>query len=433
MRVIADLHVHGRFSYATSKNMNISEIARFASIKGLGLVASGDFTHPKWLEELKSELIFDEQTDSYKFLKSPYLPVRFLISTEVCTNFRIANKVKRVHHVILVPNLEIANQINEKLEKHGNLSSDGRPQLNVTAAEMVEEVMDISNNNLIFPAHIWTPWFGVLGSSTGFESIEDCYQDMTKHIHALETGLSSDPPMNWRISKLDRYTLLSNSDCHSYWPWRIGREANVLELKHAGYLELVDVIRSKDKLRFRYTIEVDPAYGKYHWTGHKDCGVVLSPKEALKISNICPICKKKIKSGVEQRVEELADRPRGFDPANKIEFVRLLPLSDIIQKVIASGLVSSKKVWAIYNRLIEKFGNEYSILLDVLKSDLLKVIPENLAEAIVNVRAGQVTIIPGYDGVYGQLVKFESTPDISGLIKTLKQPKSKQRTALITK
>ena len=185
-------------------------------------------------KELKSELIFDEQTDSYKFLKSPYLPVRFLISTEVCTNFRIANKVKRVHHVILVPNLEIANQINEKLEKHGNLSSDGRPQLNVTAAEMVEEVMDISNNNLIFPAHIWTPWFGVLGSSTGFESIEDCYQDMTKHIHALETGLSSDPPMNWRISKLDRYTLLSNSDCHSYWPWRIGREANVLELEARG-------------------------------------------------------------------------------------------------------------------------------------------------------------------------------------------------------
>ena len=273
--------------------------------------------------------------------------------------------------------------------------------------------MEVSNDNMVFPAQCRTPWFGVLGASTGFDSIDECYQDMTKHIHALRTGLSSDPPMNWRISKLDRFTLLSNSDCHSFWPWRIGREANALQMKNASFHEMLDIIRLKDQNRFKYTIEVDPAYGKYHWTGHKDCNVVLSPKDAVKARNVCPVCKKKIKSGVEQRVEELADRSVDEDPANKIGFVRLLPLSDIIQKVLEVGSVSCKKVWTIYNKLTVKFGNEYSVLLDVPKKDLLTVVSNELADAIIKVREGNVTVIPGYDGVYGRLVKFERTKNVS--------------------
>jgi uncharacterized protein (TIGR00375 family) len=274
---------------------------------------------------------------------------------------------------------------------------------------------------MIFPAHAWTPWFGVLGASSGFDSIEECYQDMTKHICALETGLSSDPPMNWRLSKLDRFTLLSNSDCHSYWPWRIGREANVFEFKKPSYNEVIDTIRSKDKSRFKFTIETNPAYGKYHWTGHRNCHVSLSPHEAAKFRNICPVCRKKLTKGVEQRVEELADRSADFKASDNIDFIRLVSLSEIIQAVLDIASPSSQKVWSIYNQLIEKFGDEYSILLDVSKEDLSTAVGIDMAEAIVRVRQGNVQVIPGYDGVYGQLVLFKERVKDESITKRIRQ------------
>jgi uncharacterized protein (TIGR00375 family) len=379
------------------------EIARFAKIKGLNLVGTGDFTHPKWLKELQETLILEGDTSLYKLAENRNPFVNFMITTEVCTIFPSQNEFKKVHHVILTPNIETAIQINDRLSKHGDLSSDGRPTLNMTASSLVEEVMEVSSENMVFPAHAWTPWFSIFGAFSGFNSVEECYQDMTKHIHALETGLSSDPPMNWRLSKLDKYALVSNSDSHSYWPWRIGREANVFELQRLAYHEVVDAIRSKDRNRFKFTIETDPAYGKYHWTGHRNCHVALSPKEAIKLGNICPVCRRELTKGVEQRVEELADRPAGFTSENSIGFRHLLPLSEIIATALGSDSPSTQKVWSIYNALVEKFGNEYRVLIDASLDGLSAVVDRTIAETIVKVRDGQIRVIPGYDGVYGKL------------------------------
>lgn len=407
MRVIADLHIHGKYSRATSQRMCIEEIAKFAKIKGLNLVGTGDFTHPKWLKELQETLIPESDTGLYKVASNPELPVYFMITTEVSTIFTYENEVKKVHHVILTPNIETAIQINDRLANYGSLAVDGRPTLNMDAPQLIEEVMEVSSENMVFPAHAWTPWFSIFGAFSGFNSVEECYQDMTKHIHALETGLSSDPPMNWRLSKLDRFALVSNSDSHSFWPWRIGREANVFEIEKPSYREILEAIRMKDAKRFRFTIETDPAYGKYHWTGHRNCKVSLSPKEAIKLGNICPVCRRKLTKGVEQRVEELADRPYGSKPEGAIVFKHLLPLSEIIATVLGVDSPSAQQVWSIYNRLLEKFGDEYSVLIDATREALKDVVDENIAEAIVRVREGHVKVIPGYDGVYGQIVIFD--------------------------
>ncbi len=389
--------------------MHIEEIARFAKIKGLNIVGTGDFTHPKWLREMQEVLIEESGTRLYTIARKPESHVYFMITTEVSTIFIFKSKVRKIHHVILTPTIETTVQINERLAKYGDLTADGRPTLNMDAPCLVEEVMEVSSENMVIPAHAWTPWFGVFGASSGFDSIEDCYQDMTKHIYALETGLSSDPQMNWRLSRLDKLALVSNSDSHSFWPWRIGREANVFELKRPSYREIVDAIRLKDRERFKFTIETDPAYGKYHWTGHRKCNVALSPKEAIKFGNICPVCRRKLTEGVEQRVEKLADRPAGFKPDNAIGFMRLLPLSEIIAAVLGVSSPFTQKVWRIYNLLVERFGNEYVVLMDASKRMLSKSVEDRIAEAIVRVREGQVKVIPGYDGVYGKLVISEKS------------------------
>ncbi|MDH7606475.1 MAG: endonuclease Q family protein [Candidatus Bathyarchaeota archaeon] len=407
LRIIADLHIHGRYSRATSQNMHITEIARFARIKGLNLVGTGDFTQPKWLEELKETLVQDVDTGLYKVAEDADSPVHFMITTEVSTIFTFESKIKKIHHIILTPNIETAVQINERLAKYGDLTADGRPTLDMSAPQLVEEVMEVSQENMVFPAHAWTPWFSIFGAFSGFDSVEDCYQDMTKHIHALETGLSSDPPMNWRLSRLDKFTLVSNSDSHSFWPWRMGREANVFELKRLSYWEVVNAIRNKDVERFKFTVETDPAYGKYHWTGHRNCHVSLSPREALKLGNICPVCRRKLTKGVEQRVEELADRPAGFKPENAIGYVHLLPLSEIIATTLGVDSPSTQQVWNIYNQLIKKFGDEYTVLIDVPKEALTEIVNERIAEAIIRVREDKIRVIPGYDGVYGRPIIFE--------------------------
>ena len=387
--------------------MCIEEIARFAKIKGLNLVGTGDFTHPKWLKELQETLVPESDTGLYKVTRNPDSNIYFMITTEVSTIFTFENEVKKVHHVILTPSMETAIQINDRLAKYGNLAGDGRPTLNMDASHLVEEVMEASSENMVFPAHAWTPWFSIFGAFSGFNSVEECYQDMTRHIYALETGLSSDPPMNWRLSKLDNFALVSNSDSHSFWPWRIGREANVFDLKRPSYGEVVDAIRSKDKERFKFTIETDPAYGKYHWTGHRNCHVALSPADAIKLGNVCPVCRRKLTKGVEQRVEELADRAPDFKPEGVVDFVHLLPLSEIIATVLGVDSPSTQHVWSIYNQLIEKFGDEYGVLIDASFETLRTVIDPKIAEAIIRVREGLVKVVPGYDGVYGQLVIFE--------------------------
>jgi len=404
LRVIADLHIHGRYSRATSEQMSIPEIARYSKIKGLSLVGTGDFTHPQWLREIKETLTPEQDTGLFRLASNADFPVRFMLTTEVCTIFNYKGQSKKVHHVVLTPSMETASQINDRLKRFGDLASDGRPILDVSALQLVEEIMAVSNENMIFPAHAWTPWFSIFGAFSGFDTVEDCYQDMTRHIHALETGLSSDPPMNWRLSRLDKFTLVSNSDCHSFWPWRIGREANVFELEKFTYQQVTSAVISNDPARFKYTIEVDPAYGKYHWTGHRNCKVSLSPQEAIKFGNICPVCRRQLTKGVEQRVEELADRPADFRRGDAPSFLRLLPLSEIIATVLGTDSPSTQTVWKNYNLLIEKFGNEYNVLIDAPLDALVKVVDAPIAEAIVKVRNGKVRVTPGYDGVYGQLV-----------------------------
>jgi uncharacterized protein (TIGR00375 family) len=406
--------------------MSIPEIGKYAKIKGLNLVGTGDFTHPDWLKEIRSTLAPDVDSGLFK-LASGDSPIRFMLTTEVCTIFNYKGESKKVHHVILAPSLETVVQINERLQSFGSLSSDGRPILNVSAPQFVEEVMAVSGENMIFPAHAWTPWFSIFGAFSGFDTVEDCYQDMAKHIHALETGLSSDPAMNWRLSKLDKYTLVSNSDCHSFWPWRIGREANVFELEKFSYKEITDAIVANDSAHFKFTIETDPAYGKYHWTGHRNCKVSLSPAEAIKFGNICPVCRRPLTKGVEQRVEELADRPATFRREGAPGFMRLLPLSEIIATVLGTGSPSTQAVWKNYNLLVEKFGDEYSVLIDAPLDAMAQVVDAPIAQAVVKVRDGTAKVTPGYDGVYGQLVLGIEAPPAVKLKPKLIQPTVKQK------
>ena len=412
MRVIADLHIHGRYSRATSEQMSIPEIAKYAKIKGLNLVGTGDFTHPEWLKEITQTLTPEQDTGLFKLTSNTDSQIRFMLTTEVCTIFDYKGESKKVHHVILTPSLETAVQINESLKGFGDLSSDGRPILDMTAPQLVEQVMATSSENMVFPAHAWTPWFSIFGAFSGFDTIKDCYQDMTRHIHALETGLSSDPAMNWRLSKLDRFALVSNSDCHSFWPWRIGREANVFELEKFAYSKVIGAIKTNDPTRFKFTIETDPAYGKYHWTGHRNCKVSLSPQDAKKFSNICPVCRRKLTKGVEQRVEELADRPPNFKRDGAPGFLRLLPLSEIIAAVLGANSPSTQAVWKNYNLLVEKFSNEYTVLIDAPMDAVAKVVDTPIAQAIIEVRNGTAKVTPGYDGVYGQLVLGVDAPAV---------------------
>ncbi len=405
MRIFADLHIHSRFSRATSKKLDIDGIARFAEMKGLGIVGTGDFTHPEWMKELQADL--DEMPSTGLFRPAKIAsPTRFMITSEVSTIFTFGGQTKKIHHLILTPSLETAVQISDRLTRYGDLSLDGRPTVEMSASHLVEEVMAVSPWNEVIPAHVWTPWFSLFGAFSGFDRVEDCYQDMTKNIHALETGLSSDPPMNWRLSALDRFSLVSNSDSHSYWPWRMGREANVFNLGTLAYNEVVDAVRSKDIERFEFTIETNPAYGKYHWTGHRNCGVSMPPHKAKKFNSLCPICRRQLTKGVEQRVEELADRPAGFKPPHVAGYMRLLPLSEIIAAALNVSSPSLENVWQIYNSLIARFGSEYTVLINASMEEIAKVSDPKIAEAIVRVREEKARVTPGYDGVYGQLVLF---------------------------
>lgn len=402
MQIIADFHIHSYLSRATSRSMNIEELSRNGRLKGLSLIGTGDFTHQSWLEQIKEKLAPNETESGSGIFE--FDGMKWILTGEVATIYTQDGKTRKVHHVVHAPSIEVVEQINEALQKYGSLRTDGRPMLTGLASpEFVEILMGISENILIYPAHAWTSWFGVLGEFSGFDSLEECYQDQTKNIHALETGMSSDPALNWRVSSLDKFTLLSNSDSHSPWVWRIGREANAFELDRLTYDEINDAIVKKDPRRLKFTIEVDPSYGKYHFTGHRNCGINLHPKEALKLDNRCPICGRKLTVGVLQRVEALADRPEGFVPGPNvaIPFKSLLPLYEIISFATGVNQLYSKRVIEQQDALISKFGNELNILLNVPKEELLKATNEKVADAIIKARKGEVRYIPGYDGVYG--------------------------------
>jgi len=395
-KLIADLHIHSRFSRACSKNITIPNLVKWARVKGLNLLGIGDFTHDVWLQEVKDNL--KGNGEGFYFYEDGFGKFPFIITGEISLIYT-QGRGRRIHLVLLVPSIEIAEKINSYLDTKGRRDYDGRPIFKIPGEEFVREMRNISRDIEIIPAHIWTPWFGMFGSMSGFDSLKECFGKEVEHIRAIETGMSSDPEMNWRIKELteNNIAIVSFSDAHSFWPFRLGREATIFE-DVSSYKGILDQIRSNS---FVGTIEVDPAYGKYHWDGHRNCGFSCGPEETKELKGFCPRCGKPLVVGVEYRVEELAGNPRSFTPANAKPFFLLLPLHEIISLWLGVNM-QSKKVWAIYDSLIEEFGNEFNILINVSEEKFkVKDVGEKLIGLILENRMGKIKVKPGYDGEYG--------------------------------
>jgi len=415
MKYTADLHIHSKFSRATSREMVLDTLAYWAKIKGIKLLATGDFTHPEWLFLLKQKLeplgngffrlknILSPENEYIKFIPFSSEDIYFILSTEISFIYSKNGRVRKIHLLLLAPDFESVDKINGKLTGLGNLRSDGRPILGMDARAFVKIVADHCPQCVVIPSHIWTPWFSLFGANSGFDTIEECFEEMTPFIFALETGLSSDPPMNWRLSRLDKYTLVSNSDAHS--PSKIGREANVFDTDFS-YKDLIEAIRSKDPDKFLYTIEYFPEEGKYHYDGHRKCGILLSPQESMQHNDICPECGKKLTIGVMHRIEALADRePEDHSPL-KIPYKNLIPLNEIIAQAL-DKTPECKSVWDIYFRFIHEFESEHRILTEVEIPGLMRLSPEKVGLGVERMRRGALKIIPGHDGCFGKISLFE--------------------------
>ena len=409
MKMIADLHIHSRFSMATSKEGTPENLDFWARKKGISLIGTGDFTHPVWREELKERLVTEGNglyhlRDEYVKEESRKFPgegTRFVVSGEISSIYKKNGKTRKIHNVILLPSLEAADAMAQRLEKIGNIHSDGRPILGLDSHDLLEMMLDVCPEGILIPAHIWTPHFSVLGAKSGFDSVEECFEELAPYIHALETGLSSDPAMNWRISKLDRYQLVSNSDAHS--PSKLGREANLLDID-CSYEGLYRAIQTGEGLEG--TVEFFPEEGKYHFDGHRKCGVSLSPVEAERLGGICPVCGKKLTMGVDHRVEQLADRAEGFVKKDGKKYESLVPLPEVISACMGYS-TASKKVQGCFEQMIQTLGTEFDILRNVPSEDIKSCAGERIAEGIENVRTGNVKRIPGYDGEYGKIELFD--------------------------
>ena len=409
MKMIGDLHIHSRFSMATSKEGTPENLDFWARKKGISLIGTGDFTHPVWREELQERLI-PEGNGLYRLRegyvkeesrKFPGEGTRFVVSGEISSIYKKNGKTRKVHNVILLPSLEAADAMAQRLEKIGNIHSDGRPILGLDSHDLLEMMLDVCPEGILIPAHIWTPHFSVLGAKSGFDSVEECFEELTPYVHALETGLSSDPAMNWRISKLDRYQLVSNSDAHS--PSKLGREANLLDIE-CSYEGLYQAIQTGKGLEG--TVEFFPEEGKYHFDGHRKCGVSLSPVEAERLGGICPVCGKKLTMGVDHRVEQLADREEGFVKKDGKKYESLVPLPEVVAACMGYS-TASKKVQGCFEQMMQTLGTEFDILRNVPAEDIKSCAGERIAEGIENVRTGNVKRIPGYDGEYGKIQLFD--------------------------
>ena len=409
MKMIGDLHIHSRFSMATSREGTPENLDFWARKKGVSLIGTGDFTHPVWRKELRERLV-PEENGLYR-LREEYVKeesrkfqgegTRFVVSGEISSIYKKNGKTRKVHNVILLPSLEAADTMAQRLEKIGNIHSDGRPILGLDSHDLLEMMLDVCPDGILIPAHIWTPHFSVLGAKSGFDSVEECFEELTPYVHALETGLSSDPAMNWRISKLDRYQLVSNSDAHS--PSKLGREANLLDIE-CSYEGLYQAIQTGKGLEG--TVEFFPEEGKYHFDGHRKCGVSLSPVEAERLGGICPVCGKKLTMGVDHRVEQLADREEGFVKKDGKKYESLVPLPEVVAACMGYS-TASKKVQGCFEQMIQTLGTEFDILRNVPAEDIKSCAGERIAEGIENVRTGNVKRIPGYDGEYGKIQLFD--------------------------
>jgi len=416
MKIVADLQIHSKYSRAVSQQMVLENLDKWAKIKGINVLGTGDLTHPLWLKEIKQKLepaepglfkLKDQyKVESFGRLDKEAEP-RFMLTGEISCIYSKAGKVRRVHHLYLVPDIETAEKINVELSFIGNLKSDGRPILGLDSKKFLEICLEASPDVMVIPAHCWTPWFSIFGSKSGFNTIEECFDDLSKHIYAVETGLSSDPAMNWRLSKLDNVALVSNSDSHS--PTRIGREANVFDTE-LSYQGIINAIKSKDPGKFLYTVEFFPEEGKYHYDGHRLCNVSFNPEETKKNNFLCPKCRRPLTVGVLARVEELADRPEGFKPANPVPYKNVIPLDQIISDSMGLTVTSNtgwpRKVVEEYEKLVKSFGNEFKILVEAPEESFKNKTLPQIAAGIMKVREGEVHIEPGYDGEYGKIRIF---------------------------
>lgn len=424
MQIIADLHVHTKYSRATSPALDLFGLKQAAQIKGLDLIATGDFTYPDYFKELETSLIESAKHPGLYQLKhnldngqnqSPSAkPVFFILSQEISCIYTKNNIGRRIHILILAPSLRAVKKIIAKLSAIGNLKSDGRPILGLDAKELARIVLEIDQNCLIIPAHIWTPWFSLFGSKSGFNSLSECFDDYNQYIYAVETGLSSDPAMNWRLSALDNLSIISSGDAHS--GAKVAREAVVFEMADLSYQNIYQAVRNSAQINFnrppknyiKETLEFYPAEGKYHWDGHRLCQFRCSPQETKKQQNLCPICRKPLTVGVLSRVEELADRAASQvrqTAKSRPSFKSLIPLIEIIAEVFQQG-VNTQKVKQAYSQLIVRADSELAVLLNLSGLELAKITYPEIAEGVKRMRAGQIISQPGYDGVYGKINLF---------------------------
>ena len=412
MRFYADLHIHSRFSRACSKKLTLSEIYRWCQYKGIKLIGTADFTHPEWRKEIQDQL--EEAEEGLFRLKKPYadeidrtLPasckseVRFMLSVEISLIYKRDDKVRKIHHVILMPDISSVDLLVSELEKIGNLKSDGRPILGLDSRDLLDIVMSVNEKALFIPGHIWTPWFSLFGDKSGFDSLEECFGDKKKYIYAIETGLSSDPKMNWMISELDDLAIVSNSDAHS--ADKIAREATIFNCE-LNYGEIRNAIIHNDE-RLEGTIEFFPEEGKYHYDGHRACDIQLDPKETEKLDAICPKCKKRLTVGVLNRVCKLASKNSDRKNKNAKQYFSVIPFKEVLSEILGKG-VQTKTVAEEFSKVVSKFGNELSIALDVPIRELATH-SSLLAEAIKRMREGNIHILPGYDGVFGEITIFD--------------------------
>jgi len=414
VRFIADLHLHSHFSRATSRDLDLPHLAEWAQLKGITVVGTADFTHPKWIGELQQQLepaepgLFRLRPDVWDKVQErvPFAcraEVRFLLTVEISSIYKKGDRTRKVHNVVLVPSFDAAQRFNTALGRIGNLASDGRPILGLDCRELLQIVLQTGDGSFLIPAHIWTPHFAVLGAASGFNSIEECFGDLTEHIFAVETGLSSDPPMNWRLSQLDRFTLVSNSDAHS--PPKLGREATVFNTD-LSFVAMREALETGDPNKFGGTIEFFPEEGKYHYDGHRSCNIRWSPRESREHDRLCSVCGRPVTVGVLHRVEELADRPEGSRPARVHKFRNFIPLPEILGELNGTG-PTSQAVDRNFRKLLSELGPELSILEHVPLADIERIGGPTLRDAIDRMRSGRVHVEAGYDGVYGTIRVFQ--------------------------
>ena len=423
MKFIADLHIHSRFSRATSSDLTPENLWLWGQRKGIQVIATGDTIHPQWLDELEEKLApaeagFYELKEKFTKVPAKELaascrgPVRFVLSTEISSIYKKGDKVRKVHNVVILSSIEAARKLQKRLGAIGNIKSDGRPILGLDCKDLLALCLESDPKVIFIPAHIWTPWFSVLGSKSGFDSLEECFEGLTKHIYAVETGLSSDPLMNWRLKQLDPFVLVSNSDAHS--ASKLGREANIFNCE-LSYDSMYRALSDRKDPGFKGTIEFFPEEGKYHFDGHRDCKVRWHPKETAKHKGLCPECGKPVTVGVMARVEELANRPEGEKGARARPYFSLIPLEEIIAESRGVGK-ASKKVRELYFEMIARLGPELKILMDFPLREIQTVAGDVVAEAVRRMRTGKVSIAAGYDGEFGTVKIFEGDErkDIEG-------------------